>query len=140
MLRVVVDTNVLVSAVILPTSRVAAILLYLQRGEFAPLYCAETLEELAGVLNRPRIRVKYHLSDADIRAVLDLILLRGHYIEPVERVTICRDPKDDIFLEVALAGKADRIVSGDDDLLSLHPFMGIPVVTPGTFLSEMARR
>ena len=136
MLRVVVDTNVLVSAVILPASRVGAVLLRLRQGTFTPLYCAETLEELASVLARPRIRDKYHVTNADIRAVLDLILLRGEYVELIERVTVCRDPKDDLFLEVALAGTSDLIVSGDSDLLSLHPFRGIPIVTPAIFLVE----
>lgn len=139
MLRVVVDTNVLVSAVILPAGRVGPMLIHLRGGTFIPLYCAEALEELASVLARSRIRDKYHVINADIRAVLDLILLRGHYVELIERVTICRDPKDDIFLELALAGKADLIVSGNDDLLSLHPFRGIPIIAPAIFLAEIAR-
>lgn len=140
MLRAVVDTNVLVSAAILPTSRLGAVFLYLRQNAFTPLYCAEMLEELARVLARPRIRVKYHVTDADIRAILDLILLRGELVEPKERITVCRDPKDDIFLAVALAGSADVLVSGDDDLLSLHPFRGLPIITPVAFLTEIERR
>jgi putative PIN family toxin of toxin-antitoxin system len=136
MLRAVVDTNVLVSAVILPVSRIGAIFLRLRQGAFTPLYSTEMLEELANVLARPRIRDKYHITDADIRTILDLILLRGEVVEPIERVTVCRDPKDNVFLEVALAGRADVIVTGDDDLLTLHPFRGISIITPAAFLAN----
>jgi predicted nucleic acid-binding protein len=52
--------------------------------------------------------------------------------------TACRDPKDDKFLEVAVAGKADVIVSEDEDLLVLHPFRGIPIVGPAQFLEMLA--
>ncbi len=53
---------------------------------------------------------------------------------PEKRITTCRDPKDDKFLEVAVAGKADVIVSGDGDLLTMHPFVGIPILPPAAFL------
>ncbi len=95
------------------------------------------LEELTNVLARPRIRKKYDISQNYIRNVLDLILLRGQLIEPGERVTVCRDPKDDIFLSVALAGEADVLVTGDEDLLALHPFRGIRIIGPSAFLAEL---
>lgn len=139
MLRAVIDTNVLVWAVILPASRIGGVILLLHRGRFVPLYSVETLEELAKTLARPRIRAKYYVTNADVRAIVELLLLRGEAIEPVERIAVCRDPKDDIFLSVALAGQADRVVTGDDDLLSLHSFRGIPIVTPAAFLAEIAR-
>lgn len=137
MVRVVVDTNVLVSAVILPARRVGGVILQLRQDKFTPLYSVETLEELAITLARPRIRTKYYVTDAYVRTVLDLILLHGEAVDPVERVAVCRDPKDDIFLSVAVAGRADLIVTGDNDLLSLHPFRGIPIVTPTTFLATL---
>ena len=65
-------------------------------------------------------------------------MLRGQSTDLTERVTVCRDPKDDIFLSLALAGKADTIVSGDYDLLALHPFRGIPIMTPGDFVRALA--
>ena len=138
MKRIVVDTNVLVSAVLLPSSQPGAILLAIRNGRFTPLYCEETLEELARVLARPRIRAKYRIGHSDIQTVLDLIMLRGQSTDLTERVTVCRDPKDDIFLSLALAGKADTIVSGDYDLLALHPFRGIPIMTPGDFVRAIA--
>jgi predicted nucleic acid-binding protein len=86
------------------------------------------------LINRPRIRGKYRLTEADIRTVVGLILLRGEEIRPTERINACRDPKDNKFLEVAVAGQAEVLVSGDEDLLVLHPFRGIPIVSPAEFL------
>jgi predicted nucleic acid-binding protein len=53
-----------------------------------------------------------------------------------ESVTACRDPKDDKFLELAVSGKADWLVTSDQDLLTLSPFRGIPILTPQAFLSQ----
>jgi putative PIN family toxin of toxin-antitoxin system len=137
-LHVVIDTNVLVSTIILPGSRVGSLLVYLRRGAYTPLYHVETLEELINVLKRPRIQTKYHISDDDIRTIIDLILLRGRLIEQIERIAVCRDPNDDIFLSLAVAGRADAIVTGDSDLLSLTPFRSIPILTPTQFLARLA--
>lgn len=60
------------------------------------------------------------------------------FVEPIERVQACRDPHDDVFLELALAGEATAIVSGDDDLLTLNPFREIPILTPDQFLTLLA--
>jgi putative PIN family toxin of toxin-antitoxin system len=133
-MRAVVDTNILVRAVIRPQGTVGPVLLRLRQGEYTLLYARSLLEELIDVLNRPRIRDKYRLTGGDIQTVLGLILLRGEEVTPLERITACRDPKDDKFLEVAVAGQADAIVSGDQDLLVLHPYAGIPIVTPRAFL------
>jgi putative PIN family toxin of toxin-antitoxin system len=133
-MRVVVDTNILVRAVIRPQGTVGPVLLRLRDGDYTLLYSRPLLEELMDVLNRPRIREKYRLTNQDIQTVAGLVLLRGEEVTPMERITACRDPKDDKFLEVAVAGKADVIVSGDKDLLVLHPYAGIPIVPPNAFL------
>ena len=136
-MRAVVDTNVLVRALIKPQGSVGPVLLRLRRGDYVLLYSQPLLEELVDVLNRPRIRQKYRLTDQDIETVFGLVLLRGEAIVPQRRIAACRDPRDDKFLEVAVEGIADVIVSGDEDLLVLHPFAGIPVVSPGAFLNML---
>ena len=133
-MRAVVDTNILVRAAIRPLGSVGRVLLRLRQGDDTLLYARPLLEELVDVLNRPRIRDKYGLSDPDIEAIVALILLRGEAVEPEERIAACRDPRDDTFLEVAVAGKADVLVSGDEDLLVLDPFAGIPTLSPAAFL------
>lgn len=133
-MRAVVDTNILVRAVIRPTGAVGPVLMRLRQGDYILLYAQPLLEELVDVLNRPRIRDKYQLTDQDIQTVIGLILLRGEAVLPQERITACRDPRDDKFLEVAVAGEANVIVSGDDDLLVLHSFAVIPILSPAAFL------
>ncbi len=137
-MRVVVDTNILVRALIKPLGPVGPVLHHLRQAHFTILHSPPLLTELVDVLNRPRIKTKYGLSEADIRTVLALILLRGESISPNVRITACRDPQDDKFLEVAVTGRADLIVSGDDDLLVLNPYDGIPIVTPRPFLARLA--
>jgi len=136
-MRAVIDTNTLVRAVIMPHGTVGPVLLHLRRGTYMLLYAQSLLEELIDVLNRPRIRDKYRLRDRDIQTIIQLILLRGTSVAPVMPITACRDPRDDRFLEVAVAGKADVIVSGDQDLLVLHPFDGTPIVEPVIFLQML---
>jgi putative PIN family toxin of toxin-antitoxin system len=67
-------------------------------------------------------------------------LLAGAELVTVrERIAVCRDPKDNKFLELAINGRADLIVSGDIDLLALDPFRGIPIVTPAGFVRDVVR-
>jgi putative PIN family toxin of toxin-antitoxin system len=133
-MRAVIDTNILVRALIKPTGTVGPVLLRLRRGDYTLLYTQPVLVELVDVLNRPRLRRKYELSDDDIKTVLALIMLRGEPVTPEQPITVCRDPKDNKFLEAVVAGRADIIVSGDEDLLTLHPFAGIPILRPVAFL------
>lgn len=135
----VVDTNILVRALIRPQGTVGPVLQRLRRGDYTLLYGTSLLEEVVDVLNRPRIRRKYGLTEADIRTVVGLLLLRGEAVATTgwPAITACRDPKDNKFLEVAVAGKADVIVSGDEDLLVLHPFREIPIVGPAQFLEML---
>jgi putative PIN family toxin of toxin-antitoxin system len=139
LIRAVVDTNILISGVIKPERATGEILRRLRDGEFALLYTEPLLVELAEVINRPRIRQKYSLGSEDIETVLALILLRGEPIDPTRRVEICRDPKDNMILEAAVAGQADMITSGDFDLLSLREFAGMPIISPAEFLQRLAK-
>jgi len=137
LMRAVVDTNILVRAIIRPHGSVGPVLLRLRQGEYTLLYAWESLEELIDVLSRPRIRDKYQLTDGDIATVVGLILVRGEEVTTAERIAVCRDPRDDKFLEIAVSGEADVIASGDQDLLVLHPFAGIPIVPPNAFLQML---
>jgi putative PIN family toxin of toxin-antitoxin system len=136
-MRAVVDTNILVRSIIKPQGSVGPVLQRLRRREYTLLLSRATLDELVDVLHRPRLRVKYGLTDSGLRAVIRLIVLRSELVRSNERAAVCRDPKDDMFLEVAVAGNADVIVSGDEDLLILDPYAGIPIVSPGRFLAML---
>ncbi len=137
-MRAVVDTNILVRALIKPNGTVGPVLSLLRDGRYVLLYSEQLLEELVDLLARPRLRNKYPLSDETVEASLQLILLRGEKVCPQREIRLCRDPKDDKFLEVAAAGQAAIIVSGDEDLLILNPFEDIPIVPPRDFLARLA--
>jgi putative PIN family toxin of toxin-antitoxin system len=93
--------------------------------------------EVIDVLGRPKIQTKYHIQPDDITALINLVRLRGELVIPKQTVTTCRDPKDNKFLEAALAGDADAIATGDDDLLVLHPFEGIDILRPAELLARL---
>lgn len=136
-MRVVIDTNVLVSAIIRPQSVTAQVLHRLRLRHYQLLASHATLDELVTTIYRPRLRVKYGLTEDVLRPVLKLIYLRSIILQPQLKIAACRDPKDDIYLEVATAGQADAIVTGDGDLLALHPFRSIPIITPREFLVSL---
>ncbi len=130
--RVVLDTNVVMSAVLLPRSIPRQALdQVLEYGTM--LISSATVVELHDVLRRPRFDA-YVRADERL-AFLTTLVRDAEWVEIAHLVTDCRDPKDNKFLELALSGQATHIVSGDEDLLVLHPFCGIPILTPQTFLS-----
>ena len=134
--RTVLDTNVLISALLFsngPPGR--AVFAALERGTI--LISEETVDELNDVAARPKFD-RYLLASERRRFVRSLVG-RAEVVDVDRRVQECRDPKDDKFLSLALAGEASVIVSGDEDLLVLHPFRGIPVLTPRAFLAEIER-
>jgi putative PIN family toxin of toxin-antitoxin system len=135
--RAIIDTNILIRALIKPQGTVGPVLTRLRDGDYTLLYAEPLLDELVAKLALPRIRDKYHLTNEDVETVLALILLRGEPVVPQRRIMACRDPKDNVVLEVAVAGEADYIVTGGDDLLVLHPFEGIPIVGPTEFLKAL---
>ena len=94
------------------------------------------MAELLDVLDRPRVA---RFLDPGLRAELLWQLDNlGVPFAPTESVADCRDPKDDKYLELALAAGADIIVSGDADLLVLHPWRGVRVLRPAEYLAEVA--
>jgi putative PIN family toxin of toxin-antitoxin system len=136
-MRVVVDTGVLVSALIRPGGTIGDVLRMLRDGRFTPVYSTSMVVEIIDVLSRPKFRAKYGIHPDDMTALVNLLRLRGELVVPEKKVAACRDPKDNKFLEAALAGEADNIVTGDDDLLVLHPIEGIDILRPAEFLERL---
>ena len=136
-MRLVFDTNVIVSAALLAGSVPReAFDKALDEGRI--LISVPVLLELAEVLSRKKLN-KYLLEEERMRFLVAL-LKEAELVEIVEVVTDCRDAKDNKFLELAVSGKAGCIVSGDDDLLVLNPFRGIPILTPREFLSGLSEQ
>ena len=137
MKRVVVDTGVLVSALIRRQGIPGDVLRALRNGRFVAIFSTDMLLEIIEVLSRSQLSAKYHIKSEDLSALINLIRLRGDLVTPERNISACRDPKDNKFLEAALAGQADCIVSGDTDLLDLTPFEGIPILRPVEFLASL---
>lgn len=131
--RIVADTNSLVSRLLLPQSVPAkAVRKAVNEGQL--LISDATLEELADVLSRPKFDPYVSVEDRqEFIRVLNRVAERVDIISPVKA---CRDPKDDKFLEVAINGEADLIVTGDKDLLALHPFRGVEIITPREYIER----
>lgn len=133
-MRFVFDTNVIVSAVLLAAS-VPRQAFDKAIDEGTILISVPVLIELADVLSRKKLN-QYLLEEERMRFLVAL-LKEAELIEITEEITDCRDVKDNKFLELAIGGGADFIVSGDVDLLVLNPFRGIPILTPREFLSDL---
>ena len=136
-MRAIIDTGVFVSGLIRQSGTTGDVLRAARDGRFQPVYSTEMVVELIDVLGRPAFRSKFHIQADDIRALVNLIRLRGELVTPARKVIACRDPKDDKFLEAALAAPVDCIVSGDADLLVLTPFENIPIFRPAEFLARL---
>ena len=98
---------------------------------------ADVVAELNGVLCREKFR--RYVTEEERERFLRSLLRDAELIEIKQKIQACRDPKDDKFLELAVSGDADCIVSGDEDLLSLDPFRGIPILTPEKFLDALLK-
>ena len=131
--RVVVDTNVLVSRLILPKSIPAQALRRVEL-EARLLFSEVTMNELADVLSRPKFDPYISRRDRE-RFVMELCTI-VEFVPIIQLVRECRDPSDDRFLEVALNGRADLILTGDPDLLALHPWREIAILKPAEYLKR----
>jgi len=132
----VFDTNTLVSALLFAQSRPGQAFRHaLKRGRI--LLSAPTIEELAEVLQRAKF--EHYVTASEREEFLAALVERALFMEPTEEIRACRDARDDKFLELAISGSASYIISGDDDLLVLHPFRDIAIVTPTQFLQAIER-
>ena len=98
------------------------------------LVSAATMDELAAVLGRAKFDP--YLSVADRQEFIRLLGRIAEMVPIVRVVRACRDPRDDKFLEVAVNGRADLVVTGDRDLLELDPFMGVAILSPAGYLDR----
>lgn len=129
--RYVLDTNLIISAVLFKNSKPAKAFRYaLKHGEI--LSSLELLEELNEVLGRAKFN--RYVTSEEREEFLESLIERIVLIQAVETIQICRDPKDDMVLSLALSGRANYIISGDNDLLVLNPFHDVTIVTAEQFL------
>ena len=141
MRRVVVDTSTLVSAALRVGSLPHAALGHvLSAGELCA--CAATLGELDVVLARHKFD---RYQPVEVRKEFAAILRRHAAVFVVSEADVrnvyppCRDPKDNQFLALVHECNADVLISSDADLLVLHPWNGVPILTPAAFMEQVSR-
>lgn len=136
-LRVVVDTNVLVSGLFaVRNSPSSKILRAIRKQKFILVTSLIILKEVADVINRKRIVKLTKMTPQERIDFIDKLIQRSDITKDKQLSQIVsRDVKDDKFLACAVEGKADCIVSGDEDLLSIKEFEGIKIVSPQEFVT-----
>jgi putative PIN family toxin of toxin-antitoxin system len=131
-LRLVFDTNIIISALLFEGSKPSKAFNFGIVQEVI-LFSSSTLTELEEVLWRSKF--DQYISHEDRKQLLSSFILHATPVEPDETITECRDSKDNKFLELGVCGRADFIISGDEDLLILNPFRNIQILTPSRFIN-----
>lgn len=132
-MKAVLDTNVLISGVI-TTGVTHDLLLRGFRGEYAIVVSVATLTEFRDTLGK--YPEKFHMDEADVQWEVETVRYFAEFVDPEEPIrAVGDDPDDEKFLEAAVAGDVDYVVSGDRHLLDLGSFRGIGIVEPRTFFA-----
>ena len=135
--RYVFDTNVILSALFFRDSVPGRVFFRsLDRGTI--LLSASLGKEINDVLGRKKFA--HYVTPKEREQFLEALVRESELVEITETVQVCRDPKDDRVLELAINGIASFIVTGDQDLLVLNPFRGIPIVTPSQLLEWLSEQ
>jgi len=137
-MRVMLDTNVLVSAALVAKGASAQVVSLWRDGELEVIVTESLIEEVGEVLRRPHIQRRYRVQEPDIHAIQHVLSRHGLMVPGALAVEeIEDDPDDDAILAAAIEGEANFIVTGDQHLLRLREFRGIPILTPEQFRSVL---
>lgn len=130
--NVVLDANVFVSFLLSHRAPISTILDLWTRGELMVCYSTEILDELKMALNYPKIRKL--VSNSESESLINAVKVLGILVIPAKTVEVCRDKKDNKYLEVCLESASKFLISGDKDLLALGEFEDTKIVNPGECL------
>ena len=131
-MRVILDSNVFISMAL--GGQVGKINDGWKAGKFTLVVSDDIVSEYLDVLRRPKL----HLSSHTVAAIANRIYRKAKFTTPKEKVTVIEaDPSDNKFLEAAIAGRVDFIVSGDKHLLDLQGFRSIPILTVRDFIAML---
>lgn len=134
--RVVFDTNTILSALVYRNGRLAWLRIHWQQEKCLPLICTETASELTRIL----AYAKFRLSAAERLELLSLYLPYCEVVELKHRYSLqCRDKKDQMFLDLSHCGKAEVLISGDQDLLTLSGQTEFAIESPETYRQRIHR-
>ena len=140
MLKIVLDTNVFVSALINPRGKPAQILNYVFESKVRLFTSPSIIEELERVLSYPKLVKRHGLEKEELKKFVSDLLSILSLVEGKKAIeVIVEDPADNNYLSCALDAKADFIVSGDIHLLNLREYEGIQIITPAQFLEMLEK-
>lgn len=134
--RVVIDTNLVLSALVFGGGRPAQLRHAWQAGSCQPLVCGETLKELVRVLSYPKFKLAANEQQELLADYLPYCTTARLPAAKFPAGIVCRDTNDLPFLHLAVAGKADVLISGDADLLALAGQFVCPILTAGEFIDR----
>lgn len=138
-LKVVVDTNILVSSLICERGNPALLINAFKNNEFELISSSQLMDEFIEVIERPHIRQKYKLTDEEIKDFIEYIYRKATMVPGIYKVKRSEDPKDNMFLACALEGRADYLITGDPHLGNLKYYHGIQIVTVKQILELLKR-
>ncbi len=135
----VLDSVVLVSALLTPSGVASAVIRQAREGVFSCCLSDEILNETQRVLiETPRLRQRFTYTDEDVGAFILSLRAAAHFITDISPLTgVVRDPNDDMVIACAVAADSAYVVSRDEDLLSLGEYEGITMITPETFMEVL---
>ena len=138
-MRVVLDTNVVISATLIRGGNEDRILRAWQGGTFEMVLSPQILEEIGRALFYEKLRKLRWMTEEEIVSLLESLAQESILVPGRITVTACRDPEDNKFLAAAIEGQARYVVSGDKDLLDLKNYRRVQVVTPTRFLNILRK-
>ena len=134
-MRIVLDTNIYISNLISDKGNPAKIVRWWLEGEFDVLVSQPIIDEILRVTGYERIQKKYARVRENRLEFAALISEQAEWIEPREILNIVVDESDNRYIECAVAGNAQYIVTGDDHLLAIGEYQGIAILTPAAFVA-----
>lgn len=139
-MRVVLDTNVVISATLIRGGNEDRILRAWRRGAFELVLSPAILAEMARALSYERLRQARWMTEAETLGLLQALGEEAVLVSGRPAVRISRDPEDDKFISAALEAQAEYVVSGDKDLLAVGAHRGVRVISPAAFLTVLRER
>jgi len=138
-LKVVLDTNQLVSSLLSTRGLQRQLIDAWRQRAFLLLLVPGQIDGLAEILSRPKIKKRYRIDPRDREAFLQLLRLDTVLLPHMTAPGVCRDPDDDYLLGGSAAGRADYLVTGDEDLLSIGRYRDVAILSARDFLAIIAR-
>jgi putative PIN family toxin of toxin-antitoxin system len=134
--RVIIDTNLWISFLI--TKDLKTLDTRIKTGKIKIVFSLELIDEFLSITQRPKL--KKYFSKSHVEQLIDLFEFYGEIVHVESQIKLCRDPKDDFLLSLAIDSKADYLITGDNDLLVQRTIGKTKIITMADYLAQINRR